>query len=202
MKKDYLNYDWSTVINFETGGRGYYNKVLRRMTWPGGASGITMGIGADLGYMTTREFDKYFSQYFSKSEQNKLKAVIGQKGSRAKSKLYTVRPIELSWQDASEAFVDWTLPKFWNLALNLWPGLDELCEQAQIALVSIVFNRGSSTRGSTRREMFNIKKLVLSKDYQGIADEVRSMKRLWVGKGLDGLLKRRDIEAKMIEGCI
>jgi GH24 family phage-related lysozyme (muramidase) len=32
-----------------------------------------------------------------------------------------------------------------------------------------------------------------------MADLVRSMKRLWVGKGLDGLLRRRDEEAELIE---
>jgi GH24 family phage-related lysozyme (muramidase) len=49
--------------------------------------------------------------------------------------------------------------------------------------------------------MVNIKDLVANKDYKGIAKEIRSMKRLWEGKGLDGLLKRRDKEAKMVEIC-
>lgn len=29
--------------------------------------------------------------------------------------------------------------------------------------------------------------------------QIRSMKRLWVGKGLDGLIKRREGEAKLFE---
>ena len=202
IMKSYLEYDWTPVINFESGGISYYNKFLKRVCWPGGASGLTIGIGADLGYMTKDEFETYFEHYFDSSSASKLKSIIGLKGIKAKNKLSIVRSIELNWDNAMEAFIQWTLPKFWKLANNLWPGLNELKEEAQIALVSIVFNRGISTKGSSRAEMRNIKPLVLNKDYIGIAEEIRSMKRLWVGKKLDGLLKRRDIEADMVERCV
>ena len=55
--------------------------------------------------------------------------------------------------------------------------------------------------GSRRKEMAAIKLLVLQEDYSGIANELRNMKRLWHGKGLDGLLKRRDDEADLIENA-
>jgi GH24 family phage-related lysozyme (muramidase) len=202
MKKSYLEYDWTPVINFESGGQSYYNNYLKRVCWPGGASGLTIGIGADLGYMSKEEFQKYFEKYYDSSSANKLKSTIGLKGTTAKSKLSSVKGIQLSWQDAMEAFVQWTLPKFWKLTSALWPGLEELEEKAQIALVSLVFNRGASTTGSSRSEMRNIKPLVLKKDYEGIAKEIRSMKRLWEGKNLEGLIKRREEEAKMIESCV
>jgi GH24 family phage-related lysozyme (muramidase) len=35
-----------------------------------------------------------------------------------------------------------------------------------------------------------------------IAGQFRSMKRLWEGKGLDGLLARRDAEADLVESAI
>jgi hypothetical protein len=198
-KRTYLDYDWNPVINFETGGKTYYNRFLKNLTWPKGQSGITMGIGADLGYMTHLEFEKFFSKYFTKEQSQRIKEVIGLKGSLARLALSKVKDISLSWEDASEAFVAWTLPKFWEMTLQLWPEFDKLHEKAQIALVSIVFNRGASTRGPSRVEMANIKPLVLKKDYKGIASEIRKMKRLWKGKGLDGLLKRREEEAKMVE---
>jgi GH24 family phage-related lysozyme (muramidase) len=201
-KKTYLDYDWTPVINFETGGVSYYNKFLKKVSWPGGESGLTIGIGADLGYMTKEEFEKFFVKYFDSTSANRLKSVIGLKGASAKAKLPTVKQIELSWGNAMEAFLYWTLPKFWKQTNDLWPGMNSLKENAQIALVSIVFNRGASTKGSSRDEMRNIKPLVLAKDYKGIAKEIRSMKRLWVGKNLDGLLKRRDSEADMVESCV
>jgi len=202
MSKNYLEYDWTPVINFETGGKDYYEKFLKKTTWPGGASGVTIGIGADLGYLSKEEFDNYFAKYFTSAENVKLRSVIGLKGQSAKAALPKVKGIQLTWDDAKEIFVNWTLPKFWKLTKGIWPGVEELCENAQIALTSIVFNRGSSTKGSSRTEMVNMKPLVLKKNYKGIAKEIRSMKRLWYGKGLDGLLKRRDIEAKMVESCI
>jgi GH24 family phage-related lysozyme (muramidase) len=200
-ERTYLDYDWTPVIEFETGGKSYYEKCLKKMTWPKGASGITMGIGADLGYMNQDEFDKHFSSFFTDEERSRLKSVIGLKGENAREVLSKVKDIELSWENASKAFVSWTLPKFWKLTNALWPKTNELCEKAQIALVSIAFNRGTSTKGPSRVEMVNIKDLVVNKDYKGIAKEIRSMKRLWEGKGLDGLLKRREKEANMVESC-
>jgi GH24 family phage-related lysozyme (muramidase) len=47
--------------------------------------------------------------------------------------------------------------------------------------------------------MKNIAPLVINKDYKKIAEQIRSMKRLWIGKNLDGLLTRREKEAKMVE---
>lgn len=199
--RSFLDYDWTTVINFESGGENYYNKYLKSVSWPGGASGLTIGIGADLGYMSRLEFEEYFSGFFTKEESAKLVSVIGLKSEKARAALSFVRGIKLPWEDAMSAFLNWTLPKFWNLTKNLWPGFDSLCEASQIALVSLVFNRGTSTKGSSRVEMKNIKQLVLKKDYSGIANEIRSMKRLWLGKKLDGLMRRRDLEAKMIESC-
>jgi GH24 family phage-related lysozyme (muramidase) len=49
--------------------------------------------------------------------------------------------------------------------------------------------------------MRKIKELIPNKDYISIANQFRKMKRLWVGKGLDGLLERRDSEADLIEKC-
>jgi GH24 family phage-related lysozyme (muramidase) len=56
-------------------------------------------------------------------------------------------------------------------------------------------------QGDSRLEMRNIRNLVPKKDYKGIAKELRKMKRIWKGKGLDGLLARRDAEADLVETC-
>lgn len=202
MKEKYLNYSWLPVVNFESGGKSYYEKFLKNASWPGGASGITVGIGADLGYMSLAEFRKNFSPFFDQRSNEKLLSVIGLKGALAKSKLLNVEGVELDWDNAMEIFNNWTLPKFWNLTNFIWPGLENLCENAQVALVSIVFNRGASTKGSSRAEMRNIKQFVLRADYKNIAEQIRSMKRLWVGKNLDGLIRRREIEAVMVESCL
>lgn len=55
--------------------------------------------------------------------------------------------------------------------------------------------------GDRRREMRAIKPLVTNKDLAGIADQIRSMKRLWNVQELAGLHKRRDKEAELIENA-
>jgi GH24 family phage-related lysozyme (muramidase) len=53
-----------------------------------------------------------------------------------------------------------------------------------------------------RREMRAIRDAVSKKDLQAIANQLRAMKRLWVGKNMDGLLKRRDAEADLVESAM
>jgi len=44
------------LLEYEVGGgQSYYNKKLSRFTWPGGASGPTIGIGIDTAYYTSKE---------------------------------------------------------------------------------------------------------------------------------------------------
>jgi GH24 family phage-related lysozyme (muramidase) len=50
--------------------------------------------------------------------------------------------------------------------------------------------------------MRNIRDLIPKKNYKAIAKEFRKMKRIWEGKNLDGLLTRREAEAKLIESCV
>jgi GH24 family phage-related lysozyme (muramidase) len=108
----------------------------------------------------------------------------------------------VSWEKAEETFYNITLPKFYKLTNSLWKGTDLLCPNSQVALTSLVFNRGASLKGSSRVEMAEISKLVSEKKYKEISNQIIKMKRLWQGKGLDGLLKRRDEEAKLILSCV
>jgi GH24 family phage-related lysozyme (muramidase) len=53
-----------------------------------------------------------------------------------------------------------------------------------------------------RREMRAIRDAVPRGNLPEIAAQLRSMKRLWERQGLDGLLKRREAEARLVESCI
>ena len=83
-----------------------------------------------------------------------------------------------------------------------FPGVDKLPADAQGALVSLIYNRGSKMEGDSRREMRAIRDAVPKGDLKEIANQIRSMKRLWEGKGMGGLLKRRDAEADLVESCL
>jgi GH24 family phage-related lysozyme (muramidase) len=84
--------------------------------------------------------------------------------------------------------------------------LDSLPLDAQGALVSLVYNRGTSMVDNSpedrRREMRAVRDAVAAGDLERIATELRSMKRLWVGKKQDGLLRRRDAEADLVESAM
>jgi GH24 family phage-related lysozyme (muramidase) len=191
------------ILEYEVGGgKSYYEKHLTKPEWPGGASGFTLGIGIDCGYYTPAELQKLF--YFLPKQQ--LDIVVGASGKTGQAgKTYTQKyknsGIVVTWDQAIEMFEKYIWTKFAKLAEKAFPGLDELCDDAYGAIVSLVFNRGSSLTGSSRSEMRVIRELVPKKDYKGIAKELRSMKRIWEGKGLDGLLARRDAEAALVETC-
>jgi hypothetical protein len=195
------------IINYEIGNKIYYNSYLKKPTYPGGASGVTIGIGYDLGYNTGEQFEKDWKHLLDNNTFNRLVKCLGFKGASAKSKINSLSDISIPWSTALDVFVNSTLPRFITLTQRTFPGYGKLCPDAFGALVSIVFNRGSSLSGSSRSEMLDIHKALRGEikvddihDY--IASKVISMKRLWVGKKLDGLLRRRDAEAELIKSCV
>lgn len=191
------------ILKYEVGGtEAYYNKYLTRPTWPGGASGLTLGIGVDCGYYTPEELGRIFN-FLPGRQLDAVRGASGKTGQAGRVYVQQVRPLNITvtWSQALGIFNTLTWPKFAKLAERTFPGLDQLCDDAYGAIVSLVFNRGTSLRGDSRAEMRNIVPLVARKDYKGIANEIRKMKRLWVGKGLDGLLERREAEAQLVEGC-
>jgi GH24 family phage-related lysozyme (muramidase) len=196
---------YKLILKYEVGGGpSYYNKALKHPCYPGGASGVTIGIGYDMGYNTAAQFAGDWKGILSDSDYTRLAPHLGKKSSPAKDAVRILKDISISWEDAEVVFKSNTLPRFIKETLRAFPGADKLHEDAFGALVSLVFNRGGSTSGSTRAEMLNIKKAIASGHddiYNYISQQIINMKRLWVGKGLDGLLTRRDEEAKLVKSC-
>lgn len=192
------------LLRYEVGGgKSYYEKYLSKFTWPGGASGPTIAIGVDCAYYSELELTKIFS-FLAKDEIKQIQEASGKTGDRGKEYAKKLRSagIVVNWEQAMDIFTNLTWPKFTKLAEKTFPGLSELHPDAYGAIISLVFNRGTSLKGDSRKEMVNIKNLITKKDYKKIAKEFRNMKRIWVGKSLDGLLERREAEAKLVEQCV
>jgi len=170
--------------------------------WPGESSGITLGIGYDLGFVTPEEFEEDWSPYLTADDIERLKTAIGVSGEAAHQIASQFSDIKVTWDDAVEVFKNRTLPLYSQRTETAFPGVDQLPAAAQGALVSLVFNRGTGMDGDRRREMRAIRDAVAAGDLQEIANQIRAMKRLWIGKGVDGLLKRRDAEADLVESSI
>jgi len=192
------------LLEYEVGGgQDYYEKYLSKFTWPGGASGPTIAIGVDCGYYTSNELAEIFK--FLKADQIKqIQEASGKTGERGKEYTKGLRAagITVPWEKALDIFQKLTWPKFTKLAEKTFPGLTQLQPDAYGAIVSLVFNRGTSLKGKTRTEMVAIQKLIPNKDYKKIAKEIRNMKRLWEGKNLDGLIRRREAEAVLVESVV
>ena len=184
------------------GGQRYYEKYLSSFTWPGGASGPTIGIGIDCAYYSKDELEKMFD-YLDDHDLELVLNASGKTGESGRTYARKLREagIKMSWDKAIDIFEEKTWAKFSRLAEKIYPDLKYLCDDAYGAVVSIVFNRGASLSGASRVEMKNLINLISSKNYKGIAAEIRKMKRLWVGKGMDGLIRRREDEALLVESC-
>lgn len=186
------------ILKHEIGSEAYYRRRLTHPVYPGGASGVTIGIGYDLGYHSRQEVEKDWKGKISDASITQLMTVCGKTGRKAKAIVGTVKGVTVPLGAAREVFYTISLPKYAAKALKTYPGLSELRPGCQVAMLSLVYNRGTRMSGSRRREMKAIRPMIAEAYYQGIARQMKAMKRLWRGKGLDGLLTRRDQEAAMV----
>lgn len=196
LKLTRKGYDF--ITGHETGGAAYYDRALRKPTWPGGASGVTIGVGYDIGYNTASQFRSDWS-HLAGSIKDALANTAGVKGQAAKLRVSALKWISIPWSDAEKVFAAKTLPRFGSLTESTFPGTARLNPNRQAALLSLVFNRGGSLTGATRVEMKNIRDHIRGGFLDRVSAEFRKMKRLWVGKGLPGLLRRRDEEATLFD---
>lgn len=170
--------------------------------WPGGQSGVTLGIGYDLGHVTEKQFRDDWEKYLPDDQVEQLVKCIGLTGSKAKAVAPSLKNVTVKRADAEQVFLLRSAPLYEQRTLQAFPGVEALPLDAYGALVSLVFNRGPSMTGDSRKEMRFVRAAVARKDLKEIATQIRSMKRIWVGKGLDGLIKRREAEALLVESCI
>jgi len=178
-------------------------------SWPGGASGVTYGHGYDLGYNSEEQIRRDWTYHVNGNVLAFMISCAGVKGETAKKRITSeTKTLRITAEAAREVFENRTLPRYIKLAQDTYPGFDELNEDTRGALVSLVFNRGSAfgvegqPSWDSRKEMRELKPLIEQGDLKAIADKIREMTRLWEGKGLDGLITRRNNEADLIGNSI
>ena len=192
------------IIDFEVGGgEEYYRKFLQSPTWPGEQSGVTIGIGYDLGYTTSQQFSEAWEELLPESDYLALTAALGVKANAARELLHaspTMRSIVVLWQKAVEVFQKNTLPMFYLRMLRIYPQAEDLPDEARDALISLVFNRGTALAGDRRSEMLGIQNAMRDRRFYDVPELIRSMKRLW--PNTKGLQRRRDAEAALFEKAL
>ena len=189
------------ILQFEVISEKYYERHLSRPIWPGGASGVTIGIGYDLGYQDEETIRMDWGERIPEADLDDLLAASGKKGQAARAYLGRLRQIDIPLKQAQDVFYSRTLPRYARMTRKAYPGVEGLPADAQAMLLSLVFNRGPALEGPRRREMKALRPLVQAGDLRGLAAQIRSMKRLWDIDQLPGLHARRDREAELIENA-
>ncbi len=189
------------IVNEEVSGQAVYVKRYRHPEWPGESSGVTIGIGYDVGQASKAQF---LADWQGKIPDAMLKALAktcGVTGVAARALAQQLRAVvDIPWETALDVFSNHDVPRYLAMLRHAVPGVDQLGPDCKGTLLSVTFNRGAGgfSSGSTRfAEMRDIKACVKSGDLARIPGLLRSMKRLWPNTA--GLRNRRDHEAELFE---
>lgn len=189
------------IVACEVGSRAQYEKLYHRPEWPGGASGVTIGIGYDLGYATPEKIKNDWAGRRS-VDPAMLVAMLscsGVTGSSAQALTSQVRSqIDIPWDAAVDVYERVDIPQWTDRVCNDIPGADKLPPDCLGSLTSLAYNRGASFKneGDRYREMRAIRSHIMAGELPAVSGEIRAMKRLW-GSDQRGLLIRRDKEAAL-----
>tara|TARA_R110000796_G_scaffold89553_1_gene193039 strand:+ start:1883 stop:3316 length:1434 start_codon:yes stop_codon:yes gene_type:complete len=201
---------YKLILDFEVGGgANYYNRFLSRPSWPGVQSGVTIGVGYDLGYYNKSQFAADWKGRIDSGDYARLEKTVGLTKSAAKNAIGSVKDIVIPWSVAEQVYINRTIPVQVARTKRTFPRSIQnggksgrLNADAFGALVSLVFNRGGSlSSSSSRLEMRNIHEALLGNIpvtdiYTYISEELSKMKRIW--PSVPGLQRRRDAEAALV----
>jgi len=175
-------------IHAREGHRGY-------PYWPGGASGVTLDPGFDLGHVEPGTFEKYYKDILSDKEMIELKKALGVKGDKAK-RLLVENPewksIKISRSEAAKIFPV-AADKYWKGISKRYPALvnKDTPRSVQTAFLSLAYNRGIYNKG------INVLAAPLTnKRWADLADELAAMQQ---DHKLEGIRVRRRMEADLIK---
>jgi hypothetical protein len=130
----------------EVTSREYYDAHASRPTWPGGASGVTIGVGYDLGYESGLDTD--WAHLLAPVHIAGLKPWVEVKGAAAEAAIARLHEITIPWYSAWLAFIGWSLPSYFNQTRQAFANSQALPPLCIGVLVSLVYNRGASMTDS------------------------------------------------------
>lgn len=188
------------IVAEEDSSQDYYNRHYRHPEWPGGASGVTIGLGYDLGYATPGKIRADFAGKLPAAMVEAMVQCSGVTGERAHQLMLAVRSqIDVPWDVALDVYLHRDMPQWIATCRSYLPNFDELPPDCQGALVSLAYNRGPSfdRAGDRYAEMRQIKQAMIDKNFAAIPSRFRSMARLWPPN--NGVHGRRFREAALFE---
>jgi hypothetical protein len=175
--------------------------------WPGGSSGITLGVGWDAGYHTKDELAATWHK-LDPQEMSRLQQTSKLTGANAERLLPAVKAIVTPKELALEVLREGLSTDYYPALSQLFPGFESLPAGAQVALISVIFNRGqglgqepdwATAKAVDRRwELREFQGDVQRRDLFAIYAHIDTMKRLWETRGPRGLLLRRRDEGALV----
>ena len=188
------------IVSLEVTSQAVYERSYSHPTWPQGASGVTIGIGYDVGYVTKTLLRQDWQDAIPDVMIKALESAIGVKGPDADHLAHELRVhVDVPWSAAIAVHRTKVIPKWVELTETALSNTNELSADSLGALVSLAYNRGASfdSEGTRYQEMRTIKADMASKKFSDIPKQIRNMKRLW--PTLKGLRVRRDLEAQLFQ---
>jgi len=189
------------IVREEDSDKAYYEKHYTHFEWPKGASGPTIGIGYDCGYVTQAEAQKDWEGIVSDQTIAAIKRACGIKGEAAHQ---WVRAhggsVTITWDQAMREFTERELPKWVERVRDVLPNTDKLSPESFGALVSLAYNRGAGVfvnPGPRYAEGGSIRAHMAAENFAAIPHDILSMQRLWPRGG--DLWRRRAHEAALFE---
>lgn len=190
------------IIAEEVSSPAYYERHYRKPEWPGGASGVTVGNGYDLGYASKEKIKQDFGGRVSPQMLAVMQSCSGVKGGAASQFLRSVKnQIDIPWSVAYAVFMERDVPQ-WTATLyrSLGPNCDLLTPTCLGVEVGLIYNRGAggfNMAGDRYTEMRQIKAAVADKRFPAIPAYHDSMARIWEGTSVAGVAGRRHREAAL-----
>jgi hypothetical protein len=192
---------FNLIVTEEDGSESYYTKFYEGFDWPEGASGPTLAIGYDCGYVTAAEARADWDGILTPAQIDIVVSAVGLTGTRAQTWVNAhKRDIVITWDQALAEFKQREIPK-WLTRLNAaLPNVGMLSAGCRGVLLSVAYNRGTGgfdDPSPRDAEMRQIKNYMATNQFSKIGGQILAMQRLWP-KGSD-LWNRRAHEAALYD---
>jgi hypothetical protein len=188
------------IVDKEVTGEAYYDRHYEHFEWPEGASGPTIAIGYDCGYVSPGEARIDWDGIVDQATIEAIVSACGLKGEAAHAFVRAHgNSVTIPWDPAITEFKRRMVPQWIARVQNSLKNTDKLSPDSLGALVSLAYNRGCSFNlpGARFAEMNSIRKHMAAQDFAAIPADMLSMQRLW--PSTSGLRQRRADEAALFK---
>lgn len=196
------------IVSAEVTSPAVYTKRYQGPIWPKGQSGVTVGVGYDIGHTIPEQFWSDWKPFLSPEALDRLMIGCETTGDEAEFLLEALGDIAIPWDIAYRQFLQRQLPREIGLAERTLPNFAELPEDCRGAIVSLTYNRGTAGFQAApldepegrRKEMKAIYDLMAEGAFDAIPELLLQMRRLWQDNpAMAGVVLRREAEAALFQ---